>query len=109
MSEEILKVLLETVTSDISLQEKLQAAKSPDEAGRIGIEHDHEFSADDFNQLSNEEPEGIAGARALAQQMQSFGATNTFCKMRLRISRIRLTNAPQLLRKPKPIRQHHTA
>ena len=80
MSAESPKAFLETVTSDISLQEKLKAAKSPDEAGRIGIERDHEFSADGFNQLNNEEPEGVAGARVIAQQTQSFGATNTCYK-----------------------------
>ena len=64
MSEEQLKAFLEKVKADTSLQEKLKAAKSPEDVVGIAKEHGHEFTADKFSQLSQlseEELEGVAG------------------------------------------------
>ena len=61
MSQEQLKAFLAKVKGDSNLQEKLKAAKSPDEVVSIAQEHGHEFSADKFSQLSEEELEGVAG------------------------------------------------
>ena len=61
MSLEQLKAFLEKVKGDSSLQEKLKAAKSPEDVVGIAKEHGHEFTADKFSQLSEEELEGVAG------------------------------------------------
>ena len=61
MSLEQLKDFLAKVNEDSSLQEKLKAAKSPDEVVSIAKEHGHEFTADKINQLSEEELEGVSG------------------------------------------------
>ena len=61
MSLEQLKAFLEKVKGDTTLQEKLKAAKSPEDVVGIAKEHGHEFTADKFSQLSEEELEGMAG------------------------------------------------
>ena len=61
MSEEQLKAFLAKVKGDSNLQEKLKAAKSPEDVVGIAKEHGHEFTADKFSQLSEEELEGVAG------------------------------------------------
>ena len=61
MSEEQLKAFLAKVKADTSLQEKLKAAKSPEDVVGIAKELGHEFTADKFTQLSKEELEGVAG------------------------------------------------
>ena len=61
MSEEQLKAFLEKVKADTRLQEKLKAAKSPEDVVGIAKELGHEFTADKFTQLSKEELEGVAG------------------------------------------------
>ncbi len=61
MSLEQLKAFLEKVKLDTSLQEKLKAAKSPEDVVGIAKEHGHEFTADKISQLSEEELEGVAG------------------------------------------------
>jgi len=61
MSEEQLKVFLEKVKGDSNLQEKLKAAKSPEDVIEIAKENGHEFTADKINQLSEEELERLAG------------------------------------------------
>ena len=61
MSLEQLKAFLEKVKWDTSLQEKLKAAKSPEDVVGIAKEHGHEFTADKFSQLSDEELEGVSG------------------------------------------------
>ena len=61
MSLEQLKSFLEKVKGDSNLQEKLKAAKSPEDVVGIAKEHGHEFTADKFSQLSEEELEGVAG------------------------------------------------
>ena len=49
MSLEQLKAFLEKVKEDSNLQEKLKAAKSPEEVVGIAKEHGHEFTADKIN------------------------------------------------------------
>ena len=61
MSKEQLKDFLEKVKSDTSLQEKLKAAKSPEDVVAIAKEHGHEFTVDKINQLSEKELEGVTG------------------------------------------------
>ena len=61
MSEEQLKAFLEKVKGDSSLQEKLIAAKSPEDVVGIAKEHGHEFTADKITELSEEELESVAG------------------------------------------------
>ncbi|WP_114992531.1 Nif11-like leader peptide family natural product precursor [Synechococcus sp. UW179A] len=61
MSEEQLKAFLSKAKGDSSLQEKLKAAKSPEDVVGIAKEHGHEFTADKINQLSEEELESVAG------------------------------------------------
>ena len=60
MSEEQLKAFLEKVKADTSLQEKLKAAKSPEDVVGIAKEQGYEFTADKIS-LSEEELEGVAG------------------------------------------------
>ena len=61
MSEEQLKAFLVKVKGDTSLQEKLKAAKSPEDVVGIAKEHGHEFTADNITELSEEELRGVAG------------------------------------------------
>ena len=61
MSEEQLKAFLEKVKGDTTLQDKLKAAKTPEEVVAIAKEHGHEFTADKITELSEEELEGVAG------------------------------------------------
>ena len=66
MSEEQLKAFLEKVEGDTTLQEKLKAAKSPEDIVGIAKEHGFEFTADQINQLSDDELEVIAGGKGSA-------------------------------------------
>ena len=65
MSEEQLKVFLEKVQVDTSLQEKLKAAVDADAVTAIAKEAGFSISADDLknaqSELSEEELEGVAG------------------------------------------------
>ena len=61
MSEEQLKAFLERVKSDTSLQDKLKAAKSPEDVVAIAKEHGHEFGTEHISQLSARELEGVSG------------------------------------------------
>ena len=61
MSLEQLKAFLEKVKGDTSLQEKLKAAKSPEDVVGIAKGHGHEFSSDKISLLSEEELEGVSG------------------------------------------------
>ena len=68
MSEEQLKAFLEKVKGDTSLQEKLNAAASPDGAVEIAKEAGFSITAEDIQsmpvkELSDEELEGAAGGR----------------------------------------------
>ena len=62
MSEEQLKAFIAKAKDDQSIQEKLKAAKTPEEVVGIAKEHGHEFTADKLTEtLSDEDLEGVAG------------------------------------------------
>ena len=61
MSGEQLKAFLEKVKADTSLQDKLKAAKSPDDLVDIAKNHGHEFETEHISQLTEEELEGMSG------------------------------------------------
>ena len=61
MSEEQLKAFIAKAKDDQAIQEKLKAAKSPEDVVGIAKEQGYEFSADKLSQLSEEELEGVAG------------------------------------------------
>ena len=61
MSLEQLEAFLENVKGDSTLQEKIKAAKSPEDVVGIAKEHGFEFTADKISKLSEEELEGVAG------------------------------------------------
>ena len=61
MSLEQVKAFLSKAKGDSNLQEKLKAAKSPEDVVGIAKEHGHEFTADKINQLSEKELEVVAG------------------------------------------------
>ena len=61
MSKEQLQAFLAKAKDDQSIQDKLKAAKSPEDVVGIAKEHGHEFTADKLSQLSEEELEGVAG------------------------------------------------
>jgi predicted ribosomally synthesized peptide with nif11-like leader len=67
MSLEQLKAFLAKVKGDSSLQEKLKAAKSPEDVVGIAKEHGHEFSEDHLSELSEEELEGVAGGQSTCE------------------------------------------
>ena len=68
MSLEQLKAFLEKVKGDSNLQEKLKAAKSPEDVVTIANEHGHDFRTDHISLLSDVDLEGVAGG--------SGGSTN---------------------------------
>ena len=63
MSEEQLKAFLAKVKGDSNLQEKLKAAKSPEDVVGIAKEHDHYFTSETLSkgQITDEEMEKLAG------------------------------------------------
>ena len=61
MSLEQLKAFLAKSKDDQSIQDKLKAAKSPEDVVGIAKEHGHEFTTDKITELSEEELEGVAG------------------------------------------------
>ena len=61
MSLEQLKAFLAKSKDDQSIQDKLKAAKTPEDVVGIAKEHGHEFTADKITELSEEELEGVAG------------------------------------------------
>jgi len=70
MSEEQLKVFLEKVKTDTSLQEKLKAAASPEAALEIAKDAGFAITAEDIQsmqsatvEVSDDELEGAAGGR----------------------------------------------
>ena len=72
MSEEQLKVFLEKVKGDTSLQEKLKGAVDNDAVVAIAKAAGFSFSADDINkaqsELSEADLEGVAGSGGCAFQ-----------------------------------------
>ena len=61
MSEEQLKAFIAKAKDDQSIQEKLKAAKTPEDVVGIAKEHGHEFTADKITELSEDELEGVSG------------------------------------------------
>tara|TARA_Y100000739_G_scaffold184262_1_gene162722 strand:- start:184 stop:417 length:234 start_codon:yes stop_codon:yes gene_type:complete len=77
MSEEQLKTFIAKAKDDQSIQDKLKAAKSPEDVVGIAKEHGHEFTADNIAELSEEELEGVAGgtrpnAKIIADHVVEF-------------------------------------
>ena len=64
MSEEQLKAFIAKAKDDQSIQDKLKAAKSPEEVVAIAKEHGYEFTADKIAGLSDDELEDVAGGGA---------------------------------------------
>ncbi len=52
MSEEQLKAFIAKAKDDQSIQDKIKAAKTPEDIVGIAKEHGHEFTADDVAELS---------------------------------------------------------
>ena len=82
MSEEQLKAFLEKVKADASLREKLKAAVDANAVASIAKEAGFMISADDLTkeiqrlqqlELSEEELEGVAGGKNLAEDLKDFG------------------------------------
>ena len=63
MSEEQLKAFIAKAKDDQTIQEKLKAAKSPEDVVGIAKEHRHEFTADKINRLTDDELQGVSGGR----------------------------------------------
>ncbi len=61
MSEEQLKAFIAKAKDDQSIQDKLKAAKTPEDVVGIAKEHGHDFGTEHISQLSEEELEGVAG------------------------------------------------
>ena len=72
MSLEQLKAFLAKAKGDSNLQDKLKAAKTPEDVVDIAKEHGHEFTADKINQLSEKELEVVSGGTVIP-----FGRTDT--------------------------------
>tara|TARA_B100001059_G_C17705185_1_gene512322 strand:- start:622 stop:867 length:246 start_codon:yes stop_codon:yes gene_type:complete len=72
MSEVQLKAFLEKVKADTTLQEKLKAAKSPEDVVGIANENGYEFTADKITELSKAELEGVAGGVIETGQYLSY-------------------------------------
>ena len=68
MSEEQLQAFIAKAKEDQSIQEKLKAAKTPEDVVGIAKEHGHEFTADELKntkiELTENELEGMAGGVA---------------------------------------------
>ena len=65
MSEEQLKAFLAKANDDQSIQEKIKAAKSPEDVVAIAKEYGHEFTADKMTELTEGELEGVAGGECI--------------------------------------------
>ena len=65
MSEEQLKAFIAKAKDDQSIQDKLKAAKTPEDVVGIAKEHGHDFGTDHMGQLSEEELENVAGGICL--------------------------------------------
>ena len=61
MSEEQLKAFIAKAKDEQSIQDKLKAAKTPEDVVGIAKEHGHELNSDHLSELSEEELEGVAG------------------------------------------------
>ena len=72
MSEEQLKAFIAKVKGDASLQDKLKAAKSPEDVVAIAKEHGHEFTVDKITELSEKELVVIAGGVATYDEQEKY-------------------------------------
>ncbi|QNI54371.1 nif11-like leader peptide domain protein [Synechococcus sp. BIOS-E4-1] len=66
MSDEQLKAFIAKAKNDQTIQDKLKAAKSPEDVVGIAKKHGHEFTVDKITELSEEELEGMAGGWTVA-------------------------------------------
>ena len=73
MSEGQLKAFIAKAKDDQSIQDKLKAAKSPEDVVDIAKVHGHEFTADKITELSEEELEGVAGGTAMTGCINNSG------------------------------------
>ena len=80
MSEEQLKAFLEKVKGDTTLQDKLKAAKSPEDVVAIAKEHGHEFSLSHAEatarRLSEKELEVLVGGGGEESSMGALSCGN---------------------------------
>ena len=76
MSLEQLKAFLAKVNEDSNLQEKLKAAKSPENVAGIAKEHGHDFALEHINQLTEKELEGVSGGTAMTALTTAIIASN---------------------------------
>ena len=73
MSKEQLKAFLEKVKGDLNLQERLKAAKSPDDVVSIAKEHGHDSGTEHISQLSEEELADVAGGVNVLETLSAGG------------------------------------
>ena len=73
MYEEQLKAFIAKAKDDQSIQEKLKAAKTPEDVVDIAKEHGHEFTADKITKLSEHELEGVAGGGLAGDLLHAAG------------------------------------
>ena len=79
MTLDQLKAFLEKVKGDSNLQDKLKAAKSPEDVVGIAKEHGHEFTADkisQLSQLSEEELEDVSGGQCKVCSWSAWGQSD---------------------------------
>ena len=74
MSLEQLKAFLAKVKGDSNLQDKLKAAKSPEDVASIAKELGHEFTPDKLDQMSGKELESVSGGTVTHMGWKSAGA-----------------------------------
>ena len=72
MSEEQLKAFIDKAKNDQSIQDKLKAAKSPEDVVAIAKEHGHEFTVDKITELSEKELVVIAGGVATYDEQEKY-------------------------------------
>ena len=78
ISEEQLKTFLEKVKGDTTLQDKLKAAKSPEDVVAIAKEHGHEFSMShaEAGRLGEKELEVLVGGGGGKSSMGALSCGN---------------------------------
>ena len=79
MSEEQLKAFIAKAKDDQSIQEKLKAAKTPDEVVGIAREHGHDFATEHMTQLSEDELEALAGGVCAEGTRGVWGSLGSLC------------------------------
>ena len=81
VSLEQLKAFITKVKDDQAIQEKLKAAKTPEEVVAIAKEYGHEFTADKITELSENELESVSGGTITAMGWKHAGmcADSLYC------------------------------